>query len=47
MLGLPLARPEGSKRTRIEVGPPLPQHATGEAELVDVLLADPASTTTS
>jgi len=41
--GLPLARPEGSKRTRIEVGPPLPQHATGEAELLDVLLAHPAS----
>jgi radical SAM-linked protein len=40
--GLPLARPEGSKRTRIEVGPPLPQDATGSAELVDVLLAHPA-----
>lgn len=38
---LPLARPEGSKRARIEVGPPLPQNATGEAELVDVLLAQP------
>lgn len=39
---LPLARPEGSKRARIETGPPLPAGATGEAELVDVLLALPA-----
>lgn len=39
--GMPLARPEGAKRTRIELGPPLPQGATGEAELLDVLLAAP------
>ena len=41
--GLPLARPEGSKRTRLEIGPPLPQDATGEAELVDVLLDRPTA----
>ena len=41
--GMPLARPEGSKRTRIELGPPLPQGATGEAELLDVLLEQPTS----
>lgn len=40
--GMPVARPEGSKRQRIEAGPPLPQGATGEAELVDVYLAQPA-----
>ncbi|MFN8585903.1 MAG: DUF2344 domain-containing protein [Dehalococcoidia bacterium] len=39
--GLALARPEGSKRARVETAPPLPQHATGEAELVDVLLGAP------
>jgi radical SAM-linked protein len=39
--GIPLSRPEGSKRARIEMGPPLPQDATGEAELVDVFLAHP------
>ncbi|MEZ4554259.1 MAG: TIGR03936 family radical SAM-associated protein [Dehalococcoidia bacterium] len=40
--GLRLARPEGSKRARIETGPPLPQDTTGEAELVDAVLAAPA-----
>lgn len=39
--GFALARPAGSKRARIEMGPPLPQDATGEAELADALLADP------
>lgn len=37
--GMALARPEGAKRARIEMGPPLPQGAAGEAELLDVLLA--------
>lgn len=41
--GLRLARPEGSRRARVETGPPLPQGATGEAELVDGLLAAPVA----
>jgi radical SAM-linked protein len=43
--GIPLARPEGSKRIRIELGPPLPQGSAGDAEVVDVVLAGPASPT--
>lgn len=34
--GIALARPEGAKRARIELGPALPQGATGEREPVDV-----------
>lgn len=40
--GLALARPEGSKRARIELGPPLPQGASGDAEVLDALLASRA-----
>lgn len=37
--GLQLARPEGSRRARIELGAPLPQGATGDAEVLDALLS--------
>ncbi|MFA7296374.1 MAG: DUF2344 domain-containing protein, partial [Dehalococcoidia bacterium] len=33
--GITLARPEGAKRARIELGPALPQGATGEREPLD------------
>lgn len=33
--GIALARPEGAKRARIELGPALPQGATGEREPLD------------
>lgn len=36
--GIALARPEGAKRARIELGPALPQGATGEREPLDVWL---------
>ena len=39
--GLSLARPEGSRKARIELGPPLPAGVAGEAELVDAWLAEP------
>lgn len=38
--GIPLERPAGSKRPRVEVGPALPAGATGECELLDAWLAD-------
>lgn len=34
--GITLARPEGAKRARIELGPALPQGATGDREPLDV-----------
>lgn len=34
--GVTLARPEGAKRARLEVGPALPQGATGEREPLDI-----------
>jgi radical SAM-linked protein len=39
--GMPLARPAGSRRARIEFGPGLPPGATGDRELLDAWLADP------
>ncbi len=39
--GMQIARPEGSKRTRFELGPALPQGVTGEREPLDVWLAAP------
>ena len=41
--GLALARPEGSRRVRIELGPPLPAGVAGEAELLDAWLAEPVA----
>lgn len=38
--GIELARPEGAKRVRIELGPALPQGATGEREPLDIWLAE-------
>ena len=38
-----LARPEGSRRVRIELGPPLPAGVVGEAELLDAWLAEPVA----
>ena len=40
--GLEIARPEGSKRVRIELGPALPQGVCGDREPLDVWLAEPA-----
>ncbi len=39
--GLQIARPEGSKRVRIEMGPALPQGVPGDREPLDVWLAEP------
>src|SRR5947209_4937040 len=36
--GLSLAHPAGSRRVRMELGPPLPEGASGERELLDVWL---------
>jgi radical SAM-linked protein len=41
--GIALARPEGSRRPRIELGPALPPGATGERELLDAWVAEPAA----
>ena len=39
--GLEIARPEGSKRVRFELGPALPQGVSGDREPLDVWLAEP------
>jgi radical SAM-linked protein len=38
--GLPLERPAGSRKPRVETGPALPVGATGEREVFDAWLAD-------
>jgi hypothetical protein len=38
--GIPLERPTGSRRARVETGPALPPGASGECEVLDAWLAD-------
>jgi radical SAM-linked protein len=41
--GMPLGRPDASRRPRIELGPGLPPGASGERELLDAWLVEPVS----